>query len=143
MLKRILILLPLGIMVLLFAASCELKRTNPLDPLGNNNIYTPPLVTGLTATGSGAGVVNKFVELKWARNVINTDGYYIYRALAYDAAYSRIDEVGNISSTNIMTRIIPIDSPGFYYFKVSAYKNYSDGTLEGSLSDWTIAYVAN
>lgn len=126
------------------STSCELKRSNPLDPNNNQEITAPPQVTGLTASGSGAGILNKYVQLTWTKNIINTDGYYIYMGLAYNSAYARIDTlVGNLSTTNNMTRIIPISTPGFYYFKVSAYKSYPAGKLEGPLSEWAIAQVQN
>ncbi len=134
----------------LLAFACELKRTNPLDPLSHSNINPPNKITGLTASGSGPGVVSKYVELKWTRNdTLNTDGYYIYRGLAYNSAYARIDTLGNISPDTQITRIVPISAPGFYYFKVSAftkhdiYNNVLDGTLEGPLSEWAIARVDN
>ncbi|MFO7660812.1 MAG: hypothetical protein R6V77_07860 [Candidatus Cloacimonadaceae bacterium] len=136
-------LLLLTLLIMLAAGSCELKRTNPLDPSSHLEIEAPPRVTGLSAIGSGPGVESKYVELKWSKNNINTDGYYIYRGLAYNSAYARIDEVGNVSTGSIITRVIPIEAPGFYYFKVSAYKIYPGGRLEGPLSEWAIARVDN
>lgn len=131
-------------LLLFFSISCELKRNNPLDPESGPGITAPPKVTGLEATGSGPGVVSKYVELEWTKNDIgNTDGYYIYRGLAYNAAYARIDTVGNVSPGTTMTRIVPITAPGFYYFKVSAFKNFPAGRLEGPLSEWVIARVDN
>lgn len=127
----------------LLITACELKRTNPLDPLSHQNIISPPKVTGLTASGSGPGIESKYVELTWTRNTNDTDGYYIYRGLAYNAAYARIDTVGNVSPDTQITRIVPIAAPGFYYFKVSAYKIYPAGKLEGPLSEWAIARVDN
>jgi len=148
-LQSIFILL-IVIAITIIAASCELKRSNPLDPSSHDNIVAPPRVTGLTATGSGPGVLSKYVELKWAKNNVNTDGYYIYRALAYNAAYAKLpDVVGNISTNAIITRVITIEAPGFYYFKVSAFTNHDiDGntlntSLEGPLSEWAIARVDN
>lgn len=138
------ILMTLLLLAVSFTSSCELKRSNPLDPNNNSSITAPPQVTGLTATGSGAGILNKFVQLTWTKNIVNTDGYYIYMGLAYNSAYAKVDTlVGNLSTTNNMTRIIPISTPGFYYFKVSAYKSYPAGKLEGPLSEWAIAQVQN
>lgn len=137
-------LLLLTLLIILAANSCELKRTNPLDPASHPEIEAPPRVTGLFAVGSGPGVESKYVELKWSIIPINqADGYYIYRGLAYNSAYAKIDEVGNVSTGTTITRVIPIEAPGFYYFKVSAYKNYPDGKLEGPLSEWAIARVDN
>jgi hypothetical protein len=128
---------------LMLVISCDLRRSNPLDPESHSDIYAPPRVTGLTATGSGPGVANKFVELRWTKNQTHTDGYYIYRGLAYNAEYARVDSIGNVSPDAIVTKIVTIISPGFYYFKVSAYKDYPSGRLEGSLSEWAIARVDN
>ncbi len=137
-------LLIVTLLIIILTVSCELKRSNPLDPSSHPEIEAPPRVTGLTAVGSGPGVASKYVQLEWAINNINqTDGYYIYMGLAYNSAYARIDEVGNVSTGSTITRVIPIEAPGFYYFKVSAYKNYPDGRLEGPLSEWAIARVDN
>jgi hypothetical protein len=137
-------MITLSLILSSLVTSCELKRSNPLDPNNNQEITAPPQVTGLTASGSGAGVLNKYVQLTWTKNIINTDGYYIYMGLAYNSAYAKIDTlVGNLSTSNNMTRIIPISTPGFYYFKVSAYKSYPAGNLEGTLSEWAIANVQN
>jgi hypothetical protein len=136
---RTIVVLSIVILSLLFIVSCELKRNNPLD-----NVTPPPRVTGLTADGSGPGVENKYVELTWTKNPSATsDGYYVYRGLAYNAEYARIDTVSNVAPEEVVTRIIPIESPGFYYFKVSAFKQYPAGKLEGSLSEWAIARVDN
>jgi hypothetical protein len=127
------------ILLLLLVYSCGLKRNNPLD-----NVTPPPRVTGLSAEGSGPGVENKYVELTWTKNpAATTDGYYVYRGLAYNAEYARVDTVGNVAPEAVVTRIVPIESPGFYYFKVSAYKQYPAGKLEGSWSEWAIARVDN
>jgi hypothetical protein len=126
-------------LIMTLSASCDLKRNNPLD-----NLTPPPRVTGLTADGSGPGVEDKYVELTWTKNPSETtDGYYVYRGLAYNAEYARVDTVGNVASAEVVTRIVPIESPGFYYFKVSAFKQYPSGKLEGSLSEWAIARVDN
>ena len=130
--------------------SCELKRTNPLDPNNNPNITAPPRVTGLTASGSGAGVLTKSATLTWTRNIVNTNGYYIYMGLAYNSVYARIDTLqGNVSTGNTMSKIVFVPSAGYYYFKVSAYRNTDNNgaplndNLEGSLSEWAIAHVEN
>jgi hypothetical protein len=72
-------------LILSITLSCELKRSNPLDPAGNSSIQAPPRVTGLFATP-----VNNGVSLTWQQNTSFTDGYYIYRGLAYNAEYARI-----------------------------------------------------
>ncbi len=140
-------------MLVLLTYSCELKRSNPLDPDSNTNIYVPDRVVGLNAAGSGPGVLSKYVELRWSKNQENTDGYYIYMGLAYNSAYKKVGWTSNVNPDSTLSKIVPLDAPGFYYFKVSAYKYYgssaslpnpiedSSGYLEGSLSEWAIAHV--
>jgi len=149
--------LPILVFVLitvLFLCACELKRNNPLDP-NNPGILLPDRVVGLVASGSGPGVISKFVELKWNKNQENTDGYYIYMGLAYNSAYERVGWTSNVTPDSTVSKIVPIEAPGFYYFKVSAYKYYGNNTsipdpieyssdfLEGSLSEYKLARVDN
>ncbi|MBM4399155.1 MAG: hypothetical protein FJ041_02340 [Candidatus Cloacimonetes bacterium] len=129
---------------ILFIVSCELKRNNPLDPNGNTNIKEPPKVMGLIATGSSAGVINKYAELTWSKNDKYTDGYYVYIGFAYNSSYLRLPNPVLQTPDNSPTITIRVSdlTPQFYYFKVSAFKNYgSAGTLEGSLSEWARALV--
>lgn len=125
-------------LLVLLSASCSLKRSNPLEPYD-----APPRVTGLSAVGSGPGVQSKYVQLTWARNNIYTDGYYVYMGLAYNSAYKLEAIVGNVPTGTTVTTVITIEAPGFYYFKVSAYKEYPPGRLEGPLSEWALARVDN
>jgi hypothetical protein len=148
-------ILALILFLILLICACELKRSNPLDPNGNFGVVVPNRVVGLMASGSGPGVLSKFVELRWNRNQENTDGYFVYMGLAYNSAYERVGWTSNISPDSVVTTIIPIEAPGFYYFKVSAYKYYgnspsipnplenSSDFLEGSLSEYKLARVDN
>lgn len=134
------------LLIIMIHTSCDLKHSNPLDPEGNNKIKVPPMVTGLTATGSGPGVQSKYVDLRWTKNTLNTDGYYIYMGLAYNSQFKRVGEPVFSPPDNLttITKTIQITNPGFYYFKVSAFKNYGEsGTLEGPLSEWALARVDN
>ncbi|MFB3845006.1 MAG: hypothetical protein ACE14O_04565 [Candidatus Cloacimonadaceae bacterium] len=139
-------ILLLTVVITLLTLACELKRSNPLDPTSHNDIVVPPKVIIVSATGSGANVVNKFIEITWERNDENTDGYYIYLGLAYNSAYAVVDTfIGNPvpESGTTLSKKIDVSAPGHYYLKMSAYKTYPDGNLEGPLSQWTYAYVAN
>lgn len=134
------------LLLLVSSMSCDLKRSNPLDPESHSNIKVPPMVTGLTATGSGSGVLSKYVELRWTKNTLHTDGYYIYMGLAYNSEFKRVGEPVFSPPDNLttITKTVQIINPGFYYFKVSAFKNYGDsGILEGPLSEWALARVDN
>lgn len=153
----IIIVVVLSILV----TACDLKRINPLDPVGNPDINIPDRVVGLSVLGSGPGIQSKYVELKWKRNVEvvdsvkNTDGYFIYMGLAYNSAYERVGWTSNVAADSIVTKIIPIQAPGYYYFKVSAIKYYgndpsmpdpiedSSEFLEGQLSEYKLAHVQN
>jgi hypothetical protein len=123
---------------LLFITSCELKRNNPLDPETNPDIITPPQITGLTASGNSVGVY-----LAWNKNDDNyTDGYYIYKSLAYNAAYERIATISNVTpGQTVSINLSNLAAGNYYYFKVSAYKSYPDGILEGPWSNYVYARV--
>lgn len=146
--KTDIIILSFFLLTVMVFSACELKRSNPLDPNGNSNVTVPDRVVGLTASGSGPGVQTKYVELKWKKNQTNTDGYYIYMGLAFDSAYELWGQIGNVSPDSIVTfrkssSLTEPITPAWYYFKVSAYKNYGNKRLEGSLSEYAITHVDN
>jgi len=88
--KRKIIIL---ILITLLLGSC-LQRNNPLDPVGNPDVIVPDEVRDVSCTPSPAGVINKYVIIQWtANNPDNTDGYKVYRALAYSANYACVDTV--------------------------------------------------
>ncbi len=126
---------------LLLLAACSLKRNNPLDPIGNPNIIVPDQVSGVQCFASPGGAENKYVEVRWSANpALNTDGYYVYRGLAYYSEYAAVDTV----TTNICNHgSEPWHSvlPGDYWYKVSAFRDVFDqegnylGKLEGRHSE--------
>ncbi|MCB5246694.1 MAG: hypothetical protein LHW57_01535 [Candidatus Cloacimonetes bacterium] len=128
-------------LILLLIAACSLKRENPLDPIGNPAIIVPDQVSGVQCFASGAGVINKFVEVRWNANPpLNTDGYFVYRGLAYNSEYAVVDTV----ATNICNHGSEpwhLVLPGDYWYKVSAYRDVEDGDgnylgrLEGRRSE--------
>ncbi|MDD2332244.1 MAG: fibronectin type III domain-containing protein [Candidatus Cloacimonetes bacterium] len=126
--KKLLILL--GI-TLLMTLSCSLRRSNPLDPNGDNDITVPLQVTDVTATAQSVPNSSiRSVVVSWTRNSVdNSDGYYIYRSLGYYAEFALVGEVGNIGEFTHLNVL-----PGQYYYKVSAFKQYSEGRLEGRAS---------
>lgn len=141
------------ILTMVVVSACELKRSNPLDPESHD---VPDRVVGLRASGSGAGVLTKYAALTWNKNQNNTDGYYVYMGLAYNSAYERVGSIGNSASADsTISYQVYVDAPGYYYFKVSAYKYYGNKPsvpnpmeddsdfLEGSYSEWAIAHVNN
>ncbi len=128
-------------LILLLIAACTLKRDNPLDPIGHPEIIVPAPVSGVQCFASPVGAANKFVEVRWVANPpLNTDGYYVYRGLAYNSEYAVVDTV----ATNICNHgSKPWHSvlPGDYWYKVSAFRNINDnsgtflGKLEGRRSE--------
>ncbi len=130
--QRILTLLL--ILSLLFTVSCGLKRSNPLDPNGNPQIVIPETVSNVVCSPSPAGAVNKFVSITWSANSIySTDGYYVYRGLAYNSTYAIVDTVFTNSCSH-GSKPWHYITPGDYYYKISAFKIYPEGRLEGRLS---------
>ena len=128
-------------LALLLLAACSLKRNNPLDPIGNPDIIVPDQVSGVQCFASPVGAENKYVEVRWAANPSeNTDGYYVYRGLAFFSEYAVVDTV----ATNICNHgSKPWHSvlPGDYWYKVSAFRDVFDGAgnylgkLEGRRSE--------
>jgi len=115
--------------------SCGLKRSNPLDPLGNFGVVSPDPVVGISYSTSAVNQNPRFVTLRWTANSpSNTSGYYIYRGIGYYSAFALIDSVSVNefihSSTNDQTVL-----PGAYYYRISAYKGYPGGNLEGLKSE--------
>ncbi|HOH98440.1 MAG TPA: hypothetical protein PL188_09085 [Candidatus Cloacimonadota bacterium] len=136
--KILLILLILGA---LLVSACGLKRSNPLDPVGNPALEIPGTPSGLRYTTSGSGPGTKFVNLTWDSNSsINTDGYYIYRSLAYFNTFAVVDTVLHING-NLTQNFIHSSAddstvlPGDYWYRVSAFKTYHGGRLEGRFSE--------
>ncbi|MDZ4181526.1 MAG: hypothetical protein U1B83_01520 [Candidatus Cloacimonadaceae bacterium] len=119
---------------LLLTTSCGLKRSNPLDPTGNPDVTVPETVSNVIGSPSPAGASTKFVTVTWnPNNPLNTDGYYVYRGLAYNSSYSVVDTVFTNSCTHGSKPWHSV-SPGDYYYKVSAFKAYPAGRLEGRVS---------
>ncbi len=109
-------------LVLLFTGAC-LEHNNPLDPYNNPDIIVPDQVSGVQCFSSPVGAINKYVEVRWNANPpLNTDGYYVYRGLAYNSDYAVVDTV----ATNICNHGSEpwhLVMPGDYWYKVSAFRN--------------------
>ncbi len=136
---RKLLAFALLVIVALSMGSCGLKRSNPLDPLGNINIVTPDPVNGVSVNASPNNASVKSVTVRWrANNSDNTTGYYVYRGLGYYSAFSIVGEVQD----SIFVHTGPTVMPGVeYYYKVSAYKSYPQGKLEGRRSEPVWVYI--
>jgi hypothetical protein len=137
------------ILVALNLVACGVKRDNPLDPNSHSEIVVPGDVAGLAGEAFGSGSNPRYVRLEWnSNNLYNTDGYYVYRSLGYNNAYAVIDTVLHATGTTIQTYIHSSEndnsvSPGDFWYKVSAYKSYSGGNLEGRMSMPVFVRVSN
>ena len=137
---RILIRAALLLLVLL-SMSCGLRRSNPLDPNANSEVTEPDPVNNISIMSSAAGQVPRTVTINWDDNSpLNTSGYYIYRAMGYYATFALVDSVQISefvhSSANDHTVL-----PGEYYYRISAYKGYPGGNLEGRKSEPLWVYI--
>ena len=124
------------ILLTVFLDSCSLKRSNPLDPNGNEDIIVPEPVTGITYTTSSQNQIPCWVKITWtANNENNTDGYCIYRGMGYYSSYTL---VGDVTTNEFMHS--SADDPSVqpkidYYYRISAYKICPEGKLEGRRSE--------
>ncbi len=127
------------ILIALALGACGIKRDNPLDPYENNSIIVPGDVTGLQHTVLGSGSPTPYILFEWnSNNAYNTDGYYIYRSLGYFSAYAIVDTVLHVANEPLQRYIHSSDNdptvrPGDFWYRVSAYKEYPEGRLEGRL----------
>ncbi|HNQ43073.1 MAG TPA: hypothetical protein PKI59_01520 [Candidatus Cloacimonadota bacterium] len=128
------------VIAIVFSA-CGLKRSNPLDPGANPGIEIPGTPAGLGYTTSGAGADVKFVNLTWDSNSsINTDGYYVYRSLGYFNTFAVVDTVLHIPGAPTQSYVHSSENDpsvmrGDYWYRVSAFKIYQGGRLEGRYSE--------
>lgn len=122
------------ILVLVLGAlisSCGLKRSNPLDPNGDPTINVPEVISNLELYPSPPGAANKFVELRWSANpAYSTDGYYVYRGLGFFSTFTIVDTV-YVNNASHGSKPWHRVMPGEYYYKVSGFKQYPSGRLEG------------
>lgn len=125
------------ILISLLFVACDLKRNNPLDPRSHLDIEVPGTVSGLQLTPMGTGDEARAVAISWkSNNMIDTDGYYVYRSLGYYNAYALIDTVQhaiNVENQNYThsSENDPSVRTGDFWYRISAYKDYPAGRLEG------------
>ncbi|GAB1468006.1 hypothetical protein MASR2M64_07030 [Candidatus Cloacimonadota bacterium] len=126
------------LVLLITLSSCGLKRSNPLDPIGNPNVVVPDAVQNPTATASSAHAPIKSVTLRWTPNdPANTSGYYIYRGLGYFSSYTLVGTVNDAANNSfIHSGPTVIAGNHFYFYKISASKFYPGaGNLEGARAE--------
>ena len=137
------------ILIALALGACGIKRDNPLDPYENNSIIVPGDVTGLQHTVLGSGSPTPYILFEWnSNNAYNTDGYYIYRSLGYFSAYAVVDTVLHITGESLQSYVHssandPTVGPGDFWYRISAYKNFPAGRLEGRPSSPHFDRISN
>ncbi len=125
------------ILIALILGACGIKRDNPLDPYDNSGIIIPGDVTGLQSTVLGVGTFTPYIILEWnSNNAYNTDGYIVYRSLGYFSAYAVVDTVLHVPGEPLQRYVHssandPTVGPGDFWYRVSAYKDFPAGRLEG------------
>lgn len=126
--KRSLIIIALISIVL----SCSLDHSNPLDP-SNSGIEPPTKVTGIVIDIANN---NEYIQINWD-NVVNAEGYFIYRSEYIDGFYKRIypERVSQDSIETYEDYDVTLTSGTFYWYKMSAYKFVNGDTLEGYRSE--------
>ncbi len=101
--------------------SCDLERSNPLDPDNNGNIDVPSEIKIENITASGSGSASKWVEIEW--NKSEDAAYYkVYRALDYNGTYSDLypDGIPNTSdSTSYTYRDNNVYSGNYYWYRLA------------------------
>ncbi len=116
------------ITLILFAISCSLDRTNPLDPMVSSK-QAPGEVSNITVETTP----NNTIVITWG-SLPNVNGYYIYRSQSYNGLYELIKKEENYLVTSYEDT--DVDIPGnFYWYKMSAYILVDGEELEGYRSE--------
>lgn len=119
----------------LLILSCELKHSNPLDPVGND-VTVPSIVTGIELMLYTNEANQIFIEVKWSDEgnaQIAQYNYNIYRGLSYYGVYEKVK-----SQSNSPFNDYDIISGNRYYYKMSAVNQEG---LEGPFSSPTAVQV--
>ncbi|MCB5230594.1 MAG: hypothetical protein WCX83_02720 [Candidatus Cloacimonas sp.] len=129
--KIALFIIPLAILTLTLS-SCGLKRSNPLDPIANHFIEEPGRVLGIDLTVSPTSAKPRYIDIKWQKTS-RAHGYYIYRARSINTSFERI---ATIDKNDVISYRDDKDivSGRVFFYKMSAFLIYDEGTLEGQLS---------
>ncbi|MDD3536040.1 MAG: hypothetical protein PHC50_07845 [Candidatus Cloacimonetes bacterium] len=125
------------VLLTVLMVACDLKRDNPLDPQSHLDVVVPGTVSGLQLIPMGTGTEARAVFISWNNNnIFDTNGYYVYRGLSFYSSYAIIDTVyhamnaDNQSYTH-SSENDPTVQTGDYWYRISAFKDYPSGRLEG------------
>ena len=125
MLKKI----TLFLITIFLISSCELKHSNPLDPVGHD-IEAPPIVTDIELMLNTNTANMKYIDIEWNDENAQSDSllynYIIYRGLSYYGVYNELTIQNSAPYQDY-----GIISGNRYYYKMSAV---NDAGLEGPLS---------
>jgi len=125
--KKHIIFFILIIFIYLCIISCSLSRNNPLDPIGNPDVFAPPIVQ-IDTVNTTSNQITWFVAITEEDSL--ADGYYIYGAFqnnyfgTYDRVKTRVSPNDTIFDKNEV-------SEDYVWFKLSSYNVFNGDTLEG------------
>jgi len=113
--------------------SCSLSRNNPLDPLGNPDVFAPPVVQ-IDTLNISPDLIKWYVAMTKEDSL--ADGYYIYAAFQ-DNYFGTYDRVGRNISAYDTTFSKDNVSHDYVWFKITSYNIFESDTLEGKFSQIT------
>jgi len=113
--------------------SCSLSRNNPLDPLGNPDVFAPPVVQ-IDTLNTDPDLIKWYVAITKEDSL--ADGYYIYGAFQdnYFGTYDRVRRNVSAYDTTFSKDYV---SHEYVWFKITSYNIFENDTLEGKFSQIT------
>ncbi|HHI87374.1 MAG TPA: hypothetical protein ENK03_00320 [Candidatus Cloacimonetes bacterium] len=128
--KKHLIFFILLLLSAILILSCSLSRNNPLDPIGNPDVFAPPVVQ-IDTLNTDPDLIKWYVAITKEDSL--ADGYYIYAAFQdnYFGTYDRVDR--NISAYDTTFSKNDV-SHEYIWFKITSYNIFNGDTLEGKFS---------
>ncbi len=121
------VLLAFSVIVII---SCSLSRNNPLDPIGNPEVFTPPTVQ-IDTLNTDPNMVKWFIGITKEDSL--ADGYFVYGAFQqnYYGTFDRIDRNPSPVDTFFDKSSVSTD---YVWFKITSYNVFNGDTLEGRFS---------
>ncbi len=131
--KKHLIFFILLLISAILILSCSLSRNNPLDPLGNPDVFAPPVVQ-IDTLNTDPDLIQWYVAITKEDSL--ADGYYIYAAFQdnYFGTYDRVEKNLSAYDTTFSKGDV---SHEYIWFKITSYNIFDGDTLEGKFSQIT------
>jgi hypothetical protein len=131
--KKHLIFFILLLLSAILILSCSLSRNNPLDPIGNPDVFAPPVVQ-IDTLNTNPDLIKWYVAMTKEDSL--ADGYYIYGAFQqhYFGTYDRVGR--NVSAYDTTFSKDDV-SHEYIWFKITSYNIFDGDTLEGKFSQIT------